>query len=113
VRALVLEGEVLVHRRLTASGALGIAGRLPDGTRAIAVPIDAATTPPLEVGQHVDLVAVAAGEAGVPRAGVLAGGAPVIHVGEHAVTVAVDPDVVPRVTTALAAGAVTLVLVAE
>jgi Flp pilus assembly protein CpaB len=112
VRALVLEGEVLVRRRLSAAGALGIAGRLPEGSRAVAVPVDPGTAPPLEVGQTVDLVAVAAGDGPFPQAGVLAAGAPVVDVGEEAVTVALDPAVVPRVAAALGAGAVTLVLVA-
>jgi Flp pilus assembly protein CpaB len=112
VRALVLEGEVLVRRRLSAAGVEGVAALLPEGTRAVAVPVEAGTAPPLEVGQAVDLMAVVAGDGRVPQAGVLAGAAPVVDVGEHAVTVALDVDVVPRVTAALAAGAVTLVLVA-
>ena len=112
VRSLVLEGEVIVRRRLSAAGVDGIAALLPDGTRAVAVPVEAGTAPPLEVGQTVDLVAVVAGDGLIPQAGVLAAAAPVVHVGDHAVTVALDAEVVPRVAAALAAGAVTLVLVA-
>lgn len=112
VRAPVFEGEVLLRPRLAGAGVVGVAALLPPGTRAVAVPVDPGTAPPLRVGQQVDLVAVVAGDDGRPTAGVLAAAAPVVAVGERAVTVALDPALVPRVTAALGAGAVTLALVA-
>jgi Flp pilus assembly protein CpaB len=112
VRMPVLAGEVLLRRRLAGTGATGVAALLPHGTRAVAIPIEPGTAPPLRVGQRVDVVAVAAGSDGAVPAFVLARAAPVVDVREQAVSVAVDPDAVPRIAVALAEGAVTLALVA-
>lgn len=112
VRSLVLRGEVLHRRRLAPAGRGGPAALLPPGTRAVAIPIDAGSTPPLRRGDTVDLMAVAAGTDGGPRAGVLAFAATVVDVGERSVTVALDAETVPRVVAALGAGAVVLTLVA-
>jgi hypothetical protein len=88
-----------------------VAALLPEGARAVAVPAEASAVPPLEVGHRVDVLAVGAAD-GRAVASVLAASALVVDVGEHAVTVAVDPGAVPRIAAALAAGAVTLALVA-
>lgn len=113
VRSSVLEGDVLVERRLSERGASGVAARLPPGTRAVAIPVEAGTAPPLEVGQVVDVIAVVAGDAAGAAPGfVLAAAAPVVQVGELAVTVAVEPELAPRIAVALAQGAVSLALVA-
>jgi Flp pilus assembly protein CpaB len=111
VRSPVLEGEVLLRRRLAEPEVAGVAAVLPEGTRAVAVPADASAVPPLEVGHLVDVVAVGATD-GRAVASVLAVGALVVDVGEAAVTIAVDPGAVPRIAAALATGAVTLALVA-
>jgi Flp pilus assembly protein CpaB len=114
VRSSVLEGEVLLARRLAERGAIGIAALLPGGTRAVAIPVEAGTAPPLQVGQLVDVIAVtAADEASGSAPGfVLAADAPVVEVGEQAVTVAVARELAPRIAVALAGGAVSLALVA-
>jgi Flp pilus assembly protein CpaB len=112
VRALVLEGEVLGRRRLAGAGVEGVAALLPEGTRAVAVPIEPATAPPLRVGQRVDLVAVVGSDASIPAAVVVAAAVPVVAVREAAVTVAVDRATAPKVAAALGAGTVTVAVVA-
>jgi Flp pilus assembly protein CpaB len=112
VREPVLEGEVLPRRRLGRAGSAGLVALLPPGTRAVAVPRDPATVPPVHVGQRVDVVAVVAGGAAGPPALVLARAAPVVSVDDDAVAVAVAPATVPRIAAALAEGAVTLAVVA-
>lgn len=108
VRALVLEGEVVTRRRLSESGARGVAALLPEGTRAVAVPIEPGSAPPLLVGQLVDVVAAGVGADGGTAAEVLAPGVPVVAVSEQAATIAVEPQDVRPVVAALAAGAITL-----
>jgi Flp pilus assembly protein CpaB len=111
VRSAVLEGEALTEARLSTAAARGVAALLDDGTRAVALPVEADSAPPLQVGQRVDLVAVVAGaEGAAPEAGALAEGVEVVDVGEHAVTVAVDEGDVARVAAALAVGTITVVL---
>ena len=113
VRAAVLRGEVLHRRRLAAAGLDGVAALLPTGSRAVAVPVDPASVPPLRRGDRVDVLAVVAGADSGPRAGVLAPAVLVVDVADGAVTVALDADDVPPVVAALGAGAVTLALVAR
>jgi pilus assembly protein CpaB len=112
VRAGVFEGEVLSRRRLSAPGVEGAAALVPAGARAVAVPVEAGSAPALAVGQRVDVVGLVAVD-GVPEAAVLVAGAPVVEVGELAVTLAVAPEAVPRVAAALASGTVTLALVGQ
>jgi Flp pilus assembly protein CpaB len=114
VRAAVFEGEVLVGARLAPAGSGALAASLPEGTRAVAIPVEPDTSPPLQPGDLVDiLVALAEETAGSgPPGFVLARAVPVVDVGDHAVTVAVDRDVAPRVAVALGHGAITLALVA-
>ena len=113
VRTAVFEGEALVGERLAPSGLSAIAAALPVGTRAVAIPVEAETSPPLQAGDLVDvLVALpeeAAGDG--PPGFTLATDVLVVDVADHAVTVAVDPEVAPRVAVALGHGAVTLALV--
>jgi pilus assembly protein CpaB len=110
VRAGVFEGEVLLGRRLAEAGLAGAAALVPEGARAVAVPVEAGSAPALAVGQRVDVVGLVAVE-GAPQARVLVTGAPVVEVAELAVTVAVEPEAVPQVAAALASGTVTLALV--
>ena len=109
VRSGAFEGEVLLRRRLAGDGVVGPAALLPEGTRAVAVPVEPGSAPPLAVGQHVDVVGIVAVD-GVPEPALLATAAPVLAVAERAVTVAVAPDRVPMLAAALAAGTVTLAL---
>lgn len=114
LRVDVGRGEVLVARRVAPDGLRGVAATLGAGTRAVAIPVDPGTTPPLEVGDRVDvMVALAAGDAGrTPPGFVVAAAARVVAVDRDvAVTVAVDRDVAPRVAVALGLGSVTLALV--
>ena len=111
VRAAVLEGEVLTRRRLSDAGALGVAALLPEGARAVAVPIEAGSAPPLRAGPVVDVVAAGVGADGGVGATVVAQGVPVLDVQEQAATVAVTRADLPAVVAALAAGAVTLAVV--
>jgi Flp pilus assembly protein CpaB len=108
-------GEVLVEGRVAPEGRTGAAALLPTGTRALAVPTGPGT-PPLRVGDTVDLLATYDPLLFDPTAtpanadGMVVSGALVIDVSEGAVTVAVDPDDAPDVALALAQGAVTLAL---
>jgi Flp pilus assembly protein CpaB len=109
----IVDGEVLVAERLAGEGLRGAAARLPRGTRAMAIPAEPGLTPPLDVGDVVDVVvAVPTDEAGSgPPGFTLVTGALVVAVSEDATTIAVPRDDVPRVAVALGAGAVTLALV--
>lgn len=110
VRSLVLEGEVLTRRRLGAGSRTGVAALLPAGTRAVSIPVEPGTAPPLEVGQLVDVVAVSVDGDGRARSAVLVPAAEVVEAGESAATVAVPVERVGDVVAALAAGAVSLVV---
>ena len=112
VRAGAFDGEVLLRRRLAEPGVGGAAALVPAGARAVAVPVEAGSAPSLAVGQRVDVVGLVAVD-GVPEAVVLVAGAPVVEVGELAVTLAVAPEAVPAVAAALASGTVTLALVGQ
>jgi Flp pilus assembly protein CpaB len=112
-RVDVVAGEPLLPSRLAGHGLSQVAAALPPGARAVAVPTEPGTAPPLEVGDHVDvLVAVAEDAAGGgPPGFAVATDAPVVAVTDDAVTVAVDRDEAPRVAVALGIGAVTLALI--
>ena len=103
-------GEMLVDRRLLGHGPSEVAARLPRGTRAIAVP--GAGALPLDIGDHVDVLATFDPETspGDAPTFTVARNAAVVHVGEDAVTIAVSTTSAPKVAYALAVGAVTLVL---
>lgn len=113
LRADVIAGEVLVAERLAPSGLHGVAARLPAGTRAVAVPIDPGTTPPLAPGDRVDLLVALPREAAGngPPGFVLASSALVVAIDDAAATVAVPRDLAPRVVVALGEGALFLALV--
>lgn len=113
VHARVLAGEVIVADRIAPSGLTGVAAILPPGSRAVAIPTEPGTTPPLTVGSHVDvLVALAPDSAGDgPPGFTLATDVLVVAIEEAAVTVAVPRDTAPRIAVALGQGAVTLALI--
>ncbi|MEO6317885.1 MAG: SAF domain-containing protein [Acidimicrobiales bacterium] len=109
----VYEGEVLRSERLAPAGASAVAARLPEGTRAVAVPTEPGTTPPLEVGDRVDVLVAMAAEAvgGGPPGFALATDVEVVDVAEVAVTLAMPRDAAPRLAVAFGQAAVTLALV--
>ncbi len=111
-REPVYEGEVLRVERLAPRGRSTVAARLPDGTRAVAIPIEPGTTPPVARGDRVDVLVALPAEAagGGPPGFELASDVVVVDVSDAAVTVAVPRDVAPRLAVALGQGAVTLAL---
>jgi Flp pilus assembly protein CpaB len=112
VHHAVFAGEELLDDHLAPAGSTGLAALVDDRSRAIAIPIEPGTTPPVEPGQAVDVVAVLPGDdTGGEVAYVVAAGATVLHVDDGAVTVAVSRADAPRVATALATGLVVLTLV--
>lgn len=106
-------GEVVTRARLAPLGLRGVAATLPEGSRAVAIPVEPGRAPPLEVGDRVDvLVALPLDAPGAgPPGFVVAAGALVVAVQDTAVTVAVRPEAAPRIAVALGSGAVTLALV--
>ncbi|MGH9086141.1 MAG: Flp pilus assembly protein CpaB [Acidimicrobiales bacterium] len=108
-------GEPLLPRRLAGHDLSPLAAALPPDTRAVAIPTEPGTAPPLVAGDRVDVLLVVAAEmAGDgPPGFAIATDALVVAVDEHAVTVAVERDEAPRVAAALGVGAVTLALVGE
>jgi Flp pilus assembly protein CpaB len=108
----VYAGEVVRQERLAPGGLSEVAARLPDGTRAMAIPVEPGHAPVLVIGDRVDvLVALPVETAGAgPPGFALADGVPVVDVSDAAVTIAVPADTAPRVAVAFGAGAVTLAL---
>jgi pilus assembly protein CpaB len=112
VRQPVVAGEALVAERLAPQGLSGAAALVPAGQRAVALPPGPLATPPLAVGDLVDVLAVvpvaADGGAGEP-AFTLVKAAMVVDVGES-VSVAVPERDAARVAWAVVHGAVVLAL---
>jgi pilus assembly protein CpaB len=108
----VLDGEILREERLALANTSPVAARLPAGTRAMAVPVEAGTTPPVRVGDRVEvLVALPADGTDARSPGfALAEDVLVVDVTDAAVTIAVRRDVAPRLAVAFGHGAVTLAL---
>lgn len=106
-------GEVVVAARLAPMGLGVLAATLPEGTRAVAIPVEAGLAPPLLVGDRVDVMVALAPEAAgeEPPGFVVAADALVVAVDEAAVTVAVSRAAAPRIGVALGQGAVTLALI--
>jgi Flp pilus assembly protein CpaB len=111
VRDPVAAGEPLVPSRLAPLGLTGTAALVPDGHRAVAVPLGPAGAPPLAIGDRVDVLAVVgtapgdghAGADGGPTRGAtepafpVAEAAQVVDVTEGSVTLAVPTDDAARV----------------
>jgi Flp pilus assembly protein CpaB len=108
VLAPLARGEVVTAGRVAPAGVGGLAALLPDGARALAVPIGPGT-PPLRRGDRVDVLATFEGDE--PTFAVASGAAVLAVTRDKAVTVAVTADEAPRVAFALAQGAITLALV--
>ena len=115
----VVAGEALVGQRLAPDGLSGVAALVPSGQRAVAVPLGPMGTPPLSIGDFVDVLAVVPVAADGPAAAGADTGEPafplvedarVVDVGEQSVSVAV-PDVdAPRLAWTLTNGSVVLAL---
>ena len=106
--ATIETGEAVLASRLAPDGAHGMAALVPDGWRALAVPV-APTVLALGVGDHVDLIAgFDVGDASTDRSPslVVARDAIVVAVDEQRVTVAVPDDDAERVAFAIVAGTV-------
>ncbi|MFS8586624.1 MAG: hypothetical protein FWJ72_16275, partial [Acidimicrobiia bacterium] len=110
----VVAGEPLQAARLAPHGATGAAALLEPGQRAVAVPTGPRPTPPLAVGDRVDVLAVLPAPdldvAGGAPAFPVVEGATVVDVGDDAVTVAVPRGDAPRVAWAATGGVVALAL---
>ncbi|MBV8690399.1 MAG: Flp pilus assembly protein CpaB [Actinobacteria bacterium] len=122
------EGEVVTAAKVAPTGLTGITALLPDDARALAIPTTAGT-PPLQRGDHVDLLASfdlsdspgpttitpsaahSSPETAAPTFPV-ARHATVLDVASKAITVAVTADEAPRLAYALTHGAITLALTA-
>lgn len=127
VRYPIMAGEPLVGDRLAPQGLRGVAALVAAGDRAVSIPTGPLGTPPLHVGDNVDVLVVlpsagdiydqsadpsqdpAAGEPAFP----LVSAARVVDVSEQAVTVAVPSADAPRVAYAIANGVVVLALTGE
>lgn len=109
----VYEGEILRSERIAPAGASAVAARLPAGTRAMAIPTEPGSTPPLEVGDRVDVLVALAAETsgGGPPGFALATDVEVVDVSEVAVTLAMPRDAAPRLAVAFGQAAVTLALI--
>lgn len=112
-RSTILAGEVVVEARLTSGSLSAVAARLPPGTRAIAIPVEVGSAPPLEPGDLVDVLVALPPElaAGRPPGFAIATDALVVALDDGAVTIAVPRATAPRIAVALGQGAVTLALV--
>ena len=111
VRARIHPGEIIVDERLAGEGREGAAALVPEGWRAVAVPVVDAPVP-ARAGDIVDVVA-SFDPSLVERdpAVVVAAEVVVVDVADEAITVAVPPSRVTDVAFALANGIVTLALV--
>lgn len=112
-RAAVAAGEVIVAERLAPVGLRGVAAMLPAGTRAMAVPVEPGSTPPLTPGDRVEVIVALPPESagsGAPGFALLSD-ALVVAVDEASVTVAVPRASAPRLAVALGLGAVSLALI--
>ncbi|HEY3140667.1 MAG TPA: SAF domain-containing protein [Acidimicrobiales bacterium] len=58
VRQPVAAGEPLIPERLAPQGVTGVAALVPEGHRAVAIPVGPTGAPPLRIGDHVDLLAI-------------------------------------------------------
>lgn len=106
LRVPVHRGEVLVAARLGDAATSALAAAVPDGRRALSVPLaDGAL--PLSPGDEVDLLSLTA----EGTSAVITAAAPVLVADERSATVAVPREVAPMVADAVLAGAVTLSLV--
>lgn len=110
LRTDVGAGEVLTSSRLAGGAGSSAAALVPDGWRAVAVPMFDADLP-VEVGDHVEIVASFDPSLTSTPSRVLVGRALVVDVAEDAVTVAMPAPDVTDVAFALVNGVVLLAIV--
>ncbi|WP_436795040.1 SAF domain-containing protein [Actinospongicola halichondriae] len=111
VRSAVVAGEVLTGQRLAGDGHSGAAALVPEGWRAVAIPVFDAIAP-TQPGDLVDVIASFDPALSIRDPSlVIAADAVVVDVADDAVTVAVTRERVTEVAFALANGIVTLALV--
>ncbi len=106
VTAVVAEGEAVLGERVGRAGRPGPQALMPEGSRALAVPVPVRGLP-VHPGDHVDLLA-AAPDGGHP--GVVARDGVVIAVDDDSTTVAVGAGDAPDVAEALGGGSVVIAL---
>lgn len=106
-RVDLVAGEPVVAARLAPAGASPTSARLPAGTRGIAVAYDRGL--PLWIGDRVDVLVTVDADTARPTL-TLARAAPVVAVGDDAVTLAIAAEDAERVAFGLAAGIVALSL---
>lgn len=109
----LVPGEVVVTSKLAPDGLRGAAALLPRGMRAVSVPGGPGGRPPANVGDRVDVLATFPdGAGGGDPTSLVATRALVLALDDEsdAVTVAVSPDELPAVVSAITAGTVTLAL---
>lgn len=111
VTAPILAGEPVVEARVAGPDDEGAAALVSEGRAAVALPLET-PTPPLRIGDRVDVVApgVPTLEVGSLPARRVARGATVVHSGETALTVAVADDDVTALAAATLQGPVAVVL---
>lgn len=106
----VARGEVLMEAKLAPWGRKGVAGLVPRGRRALAIPVERGGVP-VRRGDRVDVLATfETAEAGTEPTFPVASGALVLDAADEVVTVAVTAHEAPRVAFAVARGAVALAL---
>lgn len=106
----LVAGDIFVEARLGPTGITGPAALLASGERAVTLPRDAGT-PPVRVGDRVDLVATApTGASPFGGTEVLASGALVIDESEESVTVALPASRAPTVASASVQGLLAVLL---
>jgi Flp pilus assembly protein CpaB len=110
--APLVRGEVVLASKLAPDGLRGAAALLPAGFRALAVPSGPGGRPPLDVGDHADVLVTLTDVDAGGESVVVASAALVLDVDESAdtVTVAVPATDAPALASAIATGAVTLAL---
>jgi Flp pilus assembly protein CpaB len=118
VRFPIAAGEPVVNTRLAPDGLTGVAALVPEGNRAVAVPVGPAGTPPVREGDRVDLVALTTPTEDEPTdatpaapATTLAEQALVVDTTDTTITVAVPTTLAPAIAYAAAQGLVALTLV--
>jgi pilus assembly protein CpaB len=112
VRYPIAAGEAVLSKRIAPEGLIGVAARVPEGQRAVAVPVTPAGRPPLQLGDLVDVLAVVATPdmPDATPAAPLATGALVVDVGDESVSVAVGWAEAPLVAYAITQGVAILAL---
>ncbi len=106
--ATIFAGEAIIAERIAPAGVDGPMALAPDGTRALAIPVDD-RLPPLDVGDEVDVLSVWADDP--ERARRVASAARVVAVSDTAITVAVESDELGPTARAALEGSAVIALV--